>query len=244
VSARGRALLPVLCGALLAACVHPAHDHEASVTMIDGRRSALPGLGSEHAPQVDRAARLAAANELDEAAALVEAVLADFAALMAKREAKYVCVANSLELDLYREQVPEGSELVWIDWSYCAALHERAFILVARGRLPEGLAALDAEIAAAPFGAAAHNEKGFVQNKLGHPELALKSYQRALELSSAHASQAADQPLALRGLGFSLTELGRFDQAEAAYRRSLELDPDNEIALNELEYLRRARDAR
>ena len=40
-----------------------------------------------------------------------------------------------------------------------------------------------------------------------------------------------------RGRGFSLTELGRLDEAEAAYRDSLKLEPGNAIAENELKYI-------
>lgn len=40
-----------------------------------------------------------------------------------------------------------------------------------------------------------------------------------------------------RGRGFALTELGRLDEAEEAYRTSLRLDPDNPTALQELDYI-------
>lgn len=40
-----------------------------------------------------------------------------------------------------------------------------------------------------------------------------------------------------RGRGYVLTELGRLDEAEEAYRESLKLEPGNRIALNELEYI-------
>jgi Tfp pilus assembly protein PilF len=41
----------------------------------------------------------------------------------------------------------------------------------------------------------------------------------------------------LRGRGFALGELGRYDEAEAAYRQSLELAPGNRTAINELTYI-------
>jgi Flp pilus assembly protein TadD len=42
-----------------------------------------------------------------------------------------------------------------------------------------------------------------------------------------------------RGRGFVLTELGRLDEAEAAYRESLKIEPDSERAKNELQYIAR-----
>jgi tetratricopeptide (TPR) repeat protein len=40
-----------------------------------------------------------------------------------------------------------------------------------------------------------------------------------------------------RGRGFALTELGRLDEAEEAYRASLRLEPDNSTGLHELAYI-------
>jgi tetratricopeptide (TPR) repeat protein len=45
----------------------------------------------------------------------------------------------------------------------------------------------------------------------------------------------------LRGRGYALTELGRLDDAESAYRESLTLQPGNQTAQNELEYIARLR---
>ena len=50
---------------------------------------------------------------------------------------------------------------------------------------------------------------------------------------------ASDKMRALlyRGRGFALTELGRLDEAEAAYDQSLTLEPGNPRALHELQYI-------
>jgi tetratricopeptide (TPR) repeat protein len=50
---------------------------------------------------------------------------------------------------------------------------------------------------------------------------------------------ASDKIRALlyRGRGFALTELGRLDEAEAAYNESLTLEPGNPRALHELKYI-------
>ncbi len=45
----------------------------------------------------------------------------------------------------------------------------------------------------------------------------------------------------LRNRGYVLIELGRVDEAEAAYQESLKLEPGNRIALSELEYIRQQR---
>ena len=45
----------------------------------------------------------------------------------------------------------------------------------------------------------------------------------------------------LRGEGFQLTELGRYDEAEKAYRESLKLEPNHGGALHELAYIAHVR---
>lgn len=40
-----------------------------------------------------------------------------------------------------------------------------------------------------------------------------------------------------RGRGFALTELGRLDEAEAAYNEALKIDPNDDRAKHELEYI-------
>ena len=50
-----------------------------------------------------------------------------------------------------------------------------------------------------------------------------------------------DIAVALRGRGFVLVEMGQLDEAETAFEDSLELDPNNPIALNELQYVEHLR---
>lgn len=74
----------------------------------------------------------------------------------------------------------------------------------------------------------------------------LRRYPEALALVDASLAanptlDARSRARLLRSRGFSLGELSRFDEAEAAYRESLRLEPGNTIATNELEYLRRRR---
>lgn len=63
---------------------------------------------------------------------------------------------------------------------------------------------------------------------------ALADYEGGLKTAGLSASAAARLQ---RGRGFALTELGRLDEAEAAYHRSLELAPNNPTALHELAYI-------
>jgi tetratricopeptide (TPR) repeat protein len=63
---------------------------------------------------------------------------------------------------------------------------------------------------------------------------ALGAYDAAL--TAPNLSPAMEAHLE-RGRGFALTELGRLDDAEAAYLKSLRLEPGNKRALGELDYI-------
>jgi tetratricopeptide (TPR) repeat protein len=60
-------------------------------------------------------------------------------------------------------------------------------------------------------------------------------------LASHHPLSPSDRGHLLRGRGFALTELGRLDDAEQAYRDSLVAEPNNQRALAELGYIARLR---
>jgi tetratricopeptide (TPR) repeat protein len=67
---------------------------------------------------------------------------------------------------------------------------------------------------------------------------ALANYDKALTISGLKGPVRA---ILLRGRGFSLTELGRLDDAAAAYRESLDSEPGNKRALGELNYIEKLR---
>lgn len=73
--------------------------------------------------------------------------------------------------------------------------------------------------------AGAYSGRGQVYAEMGEFELALPDMQRAVEL--ARDSDRGCLPYSLSGLGKSLTGLGRLDEAESAFRKSLSLEPEN-----------------
>jgi tetratricopeptide (TPR) repeat protein len=73
--------------------------------------------------------------------------------------------------------------------------------------------------------AASFNGRGQVYAELGEYELALKDLETAVKL--ARTSSASGLPYSLSGLGKTLTGLVRYEEAEAAFRESLSIRPDN-----------------
>jgi tetratricopeptide (TPR) repeat protein len=68
---------------------------------------------------------------------------------------------------------------------------------------------------------------------------ALALYDQITDIN-AHVS-ARNLAVARRGKGFVLIEMDDLDGAEQAFRSSLEIDPDNEVALHELTYIEHLR---
>ena len=75
-----------------------------------------------------------------------------------------------------------------------------------------------------------HLRMGETYRRMGNAEAAAASLTRASQL-------LPDQPVVLGTLALVLEGCGKKDEAERAYRATLELDPDNAIAMNNLAYL-------
>ncbi len=108
------------------------------------------------------------------------------------------------------------------------------------GHFDEALAALDKGHAIAPSDANVTIERGAALSALHRWADALADYSDGL------AALGPDGPPTLRGFllrgqGFTLTELKRYDEAEAAYRESLKVDPNHGVATQELAYIARVR---
>lgn len=77
-------------------------------------------------------------------------------------------------------------------------------------------------------------ERGEALMALKRFDEALKDFDEILQDNDVDSRLRAH---ALRGKGYVFTELGRLDDAEAAYWESLKLEPGNETAKHELEYI-------
>lgn len=78
------------------------------------------------------------------------------------------------------------------------------------------------------------SERGAALNELKRFADSLANFDKGLALTGL---KDADRARLYRGRGFALTELGRLDEAEEAYRKSLTCQPNHPGALNELQYI-------
>jgi len=112
------------------------------------------------------------------------------------------------------------------------------------GRPAEALRVLDASLALPTvMGQHLDQTRSFLISERGAALSALKRWPDMLadcdEGLQLPGLKDPDRARLLRARGFALIELGRLEDAEAAYNDSLKLVPDNAIALRELQYITR-----
>jgi len=144
------------------------------------------------------------------------------------------------------EEFSKSSKLdfEWIEWGYKNCLQVQAFVAVERRDLQQALSMLRKVETLAPVSAGTSVEIGYVLNQLARPTEALQTYRHAYELSKQYSSQRPYLAMSLRGIGFSLIELKQLDDAEKAFQESLQIEPDNKLAQNELTYIQQLRSAK
>lgn len=81
-------------------------------------------------------------------------------------------------------------------------------------------------------------ERGAAYAALRRWDDSLASYDEGLKIAAMPDSARARL---FRGRGYALTELGRLDEAEEAYNNSLKLEPGNQLAQHELQYIAQLR---
>ena len=197
-------------------------------------------LGSKYRKHANRATDLAQRGKLSEAMASLRPVIKYCDGLI---DAGYamVSVNNELEYKAYIAASNSGAPIDWVDMACPGAYKTKAFIDIDNKDNDAAQSALDKAIQLAPFWAEPLVERGYLLNQLGRSGEALDDYQRALELVSRFQSNKYVEAIALRGLGYTHVELGDLDAAEQAYQASLKAEPDNALALRELDYIHKQR---
>lgn len=128
----------------------------------------------------------------------------------------------------------------WIGNAYPRAYYYLGFLGVKQKQFARAVEYLDQGRRLDPENPKFLFEKAQALIHLGNKEAALALYDQVVEVGPYVSPP--DLAVARRGRGFVLIEMGKLDDAEAAFRASLELDPESEIALSELEYIAHLRE--
>lgn len=201
------------------------------------------GRESVDAEQVEAAVRALASGNVAEAETLLMAVIANTPA----DYSNFSDHGDSVSIRFWDQnafihyvtwQQKNGAanrSINWIVNAYPRAHYYMGFLCVKRKQFARAIEFLDRGQRLEPTNPLFVFEKAQALVHSGRKQEALALYERITEIGP-HVS-ARHIGVALRGRGFVLIELGDLDGAEAAFKASLEIEPDSEVARNELRYI-------
>lgn len=163
-------------------------------------------------------------------------------ARIAGKDTVHVSVSTRDEARAFAASQPPGAKIDYIDIACPRAWFAAAFASTDAGDPSRSIALLERVQMLAPYWADPFTERGFLFNAAGDRAHALASYRHALELAELWPSSRSATGTALRGIGYTLVELGDYDGARKAYQQSLAFDPDNAIAVSELKFIEKNHD--
>jgi len=130
-------------------------------------------------------------------------------------------------------------QINWTPNAYPRAFYYMGFLCVKLQRYDMALAYLQRGMTLEPQNPKFLFESAQALFRMGRVDEAFELYERVTDLSPFVTP--ADLATGLRGRGFILIERGELDTAEAFFIKSLQLDPDSEVARNELDYIKHLR---
>lgn len=166
-------------------------------------------------------------------------IAAEDAANAARTETLYCANSPNEALYYMLQAARDKKSAIALEGTLCNALYMRAFAEVNLGRADAAEADLTRAVTLAPSNAHYLSEMGQLQSRKRDWAASLAWFQRAEAASefSMPNQVKAERGRALRGIGYVDVELGKLDEAEASYRRCLEIDPHDQKAQAELGYV-------
>lgn len=132
-----------------------------------------------------------------------------------------------------------------VDISICGdAFYHKGSAYIELEQYDEAKRWIERAISTLPKDAIFLTELGYIYQIKKLPLKALELYKRAQDIALKSPEYQDNQQglsRAIRGEGFVLTDMGRLDEAEASYKRALKLNPKDEKAKYELEYIKQLR---
>lgn len=173
-----------------------------------------------------------------------EPVIAHYESRYGDSSTRYYCAnSNGEALGYALLAAKDGVSARVLGPAWATAYFFKGYALVELGNPDDARVWLEKALALSPWNWQFLVELGHVHQARHDWQAAMKAFSEALD----HASLGTPEDLvgrktrALRGLGFSLIELGRLDEAEAKFRAALELDPSDERSKNELLFIEQKR---
>lgn len=217
-------------------------------------QSVQPQTGAGLAKQAQDASDLRNAKLIQQAMKLIKAhksadaidgplhtVISEFEAAYGTSDKTYYCARETAESLLYlMTAVNRKTSAIVLGPEWADAYHLEGFALIDLGRLDEAQAVLKKAVALSPENALYLSELAYTYQLQQHLATALDIYTHAEEAARTFSPKDVKTlalTRALRGQGFVLSDMHRLDEAESRYRASLKIDPNDEKAKHELEYI-------
>jgi tetratricopeptide (TPR) repeat protein len=197
---------------------------------------------SPAAEAVQEARRLIAAGDRPRAVRVLEEFLARMPAGWRPRadskEEVQVAFWNMEEFILFvsrHQAAGDPRKVCWVQPSYSEACYLLGYLAVEEGDYSAARGHVERGLQMEPDHPLLLCELAMIECGCRRRGEALDCYRRAADIRPWAPPSVVAR--ALRGVGFSLIDLGELDRAEEAFRESLELDPDNATARHELEII-------
>lgn len=139
----------------------------------------------------------------------------------------------------HQERGTANKNITWIGNAYPRAHYYMGFLCVKRKQFDRAIEFLDKGQRLEPTNPMFALEKAQALVHSGRHAESLALYGSVREIGPFVS--ARNVAVARRGRGFVLIEMGDLDAAEVAFRESLEIEPNNSVALNELQYINHLR---
>ncbi|MGG6462443.1 tetratricopeptide repeat protein [Solilutibacter silvestris] len=141
------------------------------------------------------------------------------------------------------DQSGVGRDAIDAGYAYGYAYYLSSYAQTELKHQIEAEALLRKAVELAPMNSLFIGELGYHIQMTGDNVGALEMFKRAEAATeySPEETRIFDKTRALRGQGYALVELGKLDEAEAAYKAAIKLDPDDKKSKDELEYIRQQR---
>lgn len=173
---------------------------------------------------------------------VITPTIAEFEAIAARENRRIFCASSPVEVLKYMtDAVDAKTEAIALDGKYSAAFFIRGYIAVEEKNYSLALRDVGRAVELSPSNPHYLSELGYLVSLSRDYEKAIRFYERAIEgaeLLHSDDKDADEKRRAMRGKGFCLIELGRFEEAVKLYAECLKLYPNDAAAKNELGYIR------
>lgn len=196
--------------------------------------------GQPKGSDLESAKELLKAGKADQSLALVDPIIAQ-ALLKEAKDPKAICPSVAVAV---LQSFMKGDFSVSVENDWCDAMLVKGYALNELKRPAEAAQILGSLVGHDPNNPQYLIEYAYTVRVNGQLEHSLDLYLQAEKLASKlqdHQSSAHWRAVALRGQGYALSDLQRWNDAVKAYQRSLKYEPGSDLAKSELQYIEQHR---